>query len=1336
MRYSGYIATVVLAFCLAKVACQEPLEKEFGVPVIAKVWSVLTYLLQDSESWLLQELFPVVTRLDEAHVVENDEELANVVGDVLVDVYERADLASLLLKYCDLYPMGFPDRSINSLYHNELYFLLNGNQYSSADDVFYFKSGDLTAQAKVPDADIVSRRDIIIGTDSKAPVVILYGCPSIDSGFDDFNRNLYSEATQSGKLRYIWRSTCSLNYTSDMTELPLGFTKKEGVELSSWDWDSPADIPKEFVKDRYQLYTPTSEELNDIDMGVASLISSHYKKSNSFKSTLKYAKGIVNNFLLLVPDLLKLDISDDVFKSNEKLTAMGIDYNMLGVYINGQNIRYSVLNEYNLLNSLFNEFKNFNILTKLLKGISSKSKISSSKKLLSIFSQVSLPNLRELQPVKLDLHRHVAFSNSVIYFNDIEKDPQYKGFSKEVDKFFEKSKYGELPEYKKNWNEVIFVIDFNNLNNKVTQEALAGLLRALTITLQGYPQRIGLLPLHSGSDKNIIRSIYELKDTGLAELKSFLEQLSLNENNEINDKEFLESDYDNIPGIAEYLNELEIYDNSLIINGEIYVFKPNTWHYLITKIIKKDVALLKRELRKYSGQKDVDVRGILHLKSSNIRHSKYTPDYFSDATFTSMNNTVLRSIDDNIIEYIPKKGYNLLHTVTIVDGFTTLDSLKRLDNLINIGFAGVRVRIINRSSKKSVIWSKLQKIFSKSNILEDMSAMTKKKYKNVKPSNVLSMKFLSEWLPDITDEQLKVGSFIVLNGRFIHLDEGEIPSTALFEAMIQREAKRTLDSLNAIEKLYPHFTEKKVNPNKIEMLSALLSKIFYHGTQIYNNGLDYKTESTLPRMDLSSFFEGSDILKFQSSIAIKPIDMLLIIDPLEERSQKILTLVSRYLDVPFINFQVVLLPTKDLNVMPIQRVYNDDAEFDGFLSESFSNYFDIEVDCNPKLTFNELSNVKSIILEVNAFNETNPISEGNVDGIGGVCLEVIDESGKLLGQGITMGTFGYAQFSLDQLSPELKIQSCDSRYKVSSFSVNGRPDYLASDTFSVIDFNPLQIYVKLQKTDVTSERVPLSNITLNVLTTLKGSRGEEEDYKNMLLSILSKASVDQSVKFWLVDGSYTSSSFREFCKNFNENPKINGEIKFLKYEWPTWLRPQRFLSRKMDIFKLLFIDVMMPMDVGKVLYMDASRIEFNPFKVIEGLESVDMPFIMLPMGGDGYWNEGYWEKMQKENGLKFFSTKPTFVINVNKLREIHGGDELRIHYQRLSADLKSLVNIDQDLVNDMQLKLPIAAMKRSLLARFPEDADKILRFKKQLNMLPQSEDGNVADGQDILHDEL
>ena len=172
------------------------------------------------------------------------------------------------------------------------------------------------------------------------------------------------------------------------------------------------------------------------------------------------------------------------------------------------------MDPWSLVRIVSKELKEQQLLSEMLENykLTLRGKAGLSKELLKKFSQLSLSNLQGSQPPKYDLHRFPGFSESIIYFNDIEKDLQYKEkLSTKLSSFFDKSDFGILPAFKENWNEVVFVIDFSDLYSKENLSALSGLLRALDIIKNGYPQRIGLLPLYHGEMPPVLRNIYELK---------------------------------------------------------------------------------------------------------------------------------------------------------------------------------------------------------------------------------------------------------------------------------------------------------------------------------------------------------------------------------------------------------------------------------------------------------------------------------------------------------------------------------------------------------------------------------------------------------------------------------------------------------------------------------------------------------------------------------------------------------------------------------------------------------------------------------------------------------
>lgn len=1320
-----------LRFC----ASVELFAPKIGVPDQLKIWSILKFLFYEEDEAILRGLYPIVTGLEENESDfewdQGDSDLVDLVGSVLSVKYGRDDLASLIPLYSRLYPMGFAESHEDDSSSNELFFILNGKRYENSDDAFYLKSGDLKKQATVADYDVIRPNEVVIGTNPTSPIVILYGCPDSNGEFEEFNRNLYSEAMNSGKLRYIWRPTCSLSDTT-LSGIPIDFTVKETSDISALPMEA-LQIPEEFAKSSYAFYSPNEGELSDLDLKVASLIANHYRNTRDFKSSLRYSKGIINNFPLLVPQLLLSDVdTSKVLRSNNILKAKGFDYNMLGLYINGQNWKLSELDHYTLTNAITSEYVNLRNLHAVLQRVDPQSTLLTAKELMNKFSQFSLPNYQDLQPIKVDLHRIPGFSESVIYFNDIEIDDQYSDLTLDIEKFFENSKFGELPEYRQNWNEVIFVIDFNRLEDSDTVSALEGLNRAIQVITQGYPQRVGMLPLNTGTAEGIVNKIYELRDSDLLDVEDFLSSLP--------QEEVLGTcDYSNAPDVSKLLSELQISQTSIIINGEVYPFKKNTWHYLIAKIIKKDKALLQRELTKYvnpdSTHQDVDVRGILHFKSANCRHTKYTPDYFSDSTYSLMNNSELQLIDDRVFEYIKGREYNLLHTATLVDDFDTAQALKKLQNLLNTGFIGVRVRVVHKGALPSSNWKNLKKILSKGEFSSDLNSLVEK-CKEQLPKNDLNLGVLRKWLPGLRQEYLNTDSFIVVNGRFIHLETNEIPSKKHFEGIIKREAKRSLDAMYALEAIYPSFSENKIDPDFIETVSATLTKMFYQGAQLYDNGVNYTPEGSLSRIDLAQFLKTDNFTVFRDSNAFeRPIDVVLVLDPLEERSQKLLSLTSLLEHLPFVNLHIVIMPTEDMKIMPIRRIYMDDVnDLINNLSQEVVQNFHVEFDTPSNFFVSNIRELQGVVLEIHAFQKDSPVSEANIDGVGGLCLELVDEKGDVVDSCITMKTFGYGQFIVRQLFSGYVIRSCDPRFKVTSFALDARADYVASSSFSLSSFNTMKIYVEVEQITPSLELLEKNNDNMiNIFTVLKDEAQEEENYKKMIVSFLLTPYKGKEIKFWTLDQPFITDSFKNFCEAVNNDSTLNGSIEILKYKWPPWLRPQRFNDRRMDVSKILFLDVIFPKNTSKILYMDPSS---NPIDPVDLYDSDDgkNPFAMFKMTGDGYWEEGYWAKKLKENRLNFHSVEPAFSINLIKVREHGIGDKLRIHYQRLSADVNSLKKIDQDLLNDLQLEFPISALRRSRERQLEIDHVAVSNWlQNSKTSIPKQSSRETTD---YIHDEL
>ena len=89
----------------------------------------------------------------------------------------------------------------------------------------------------------------------------------------------------------------------------------------------------------------------------------------------------------------------------------------------------------------------------------------------------------------------------------------------------------------------------------------------------------------------------------------------------------------------------------------------------------------------------------------------------------------------------------------------------------------------------------------------------------------------------------------------------------------------------------------------------------------------------------------------------------------------------------------------------------------------------------------------------------------------------------------------------------------------------------------------------------------------------------------------------------------------------------------MTYKWPSWLRPQKEKQRIIWAYKILFLDVLFPMDLKKVIFVDADQIVRADLQELVDLDLHGAPYGYTPMGDDNpdmegfrFWKTGYWKE--------------------------------------------------------------------------------------------------------------
>jgi len=188
------------------------------------------------------------------------------------------------------------------------------------------------------------------------------------------------------------------------------------------------------------------------------------------------------------------------------------------------------------------------------------------------------------------------------------------------------------------------------------------------------------------------------------------------------------------------------------------------------------------------------------------------------------------------------------------------------------------------------------------------------------------------------------------------------------------------------------------------------------------------------------------------------------------------------------------------------------------------------------------------------------------------------------------------------------------------------------------------------------------------------------------------------VKFWFIE-NFLSPSFKKFIPHLAK--EYGFEYELVTYKWPHWLRSQSEKQRTIWGYKILFLDVLFPLDLEKVIFVDADQIVRADLKELVEMDLHGAPYGYTPFcnsrketEGFRFWKTGYWEKHLHG---KPYHISALYVIDLVKFRQMAAGDRLRGEYQMLSADKNSLANLDQDLPNNMQDTIPIFSLPQEWL---------------------------------------
>ncbi|KAK8561287.1 hypothetical protein V6N12_048361 [Hibiscus sabdariffa] len=123
------------------------------------------------------------------------------------------------------------------------------------------------------------------------------------------------------------------------------------------------------------------------------------------------------------------------------------------------------------------------------------------------------------------------------------------------------------------------------------------------------------------------------------------------------------------------------------------------------------------------------------------------------------------------------------------------------------------------------------------------------------------------------------------------------------------------------------------------------------------------------------------------------------------------------------------------------------------------------------------------------------------------------------------------------------------------------------------------------------------------------------------------------------------------------------DYELITYKWPTWLQKQTEKQRIIWAYKILFLDVIFPISLEKVIFVDADQVVRADIGELYDMDIKGKPFAYTPfcdnnkdMDGYRFWRQGFWKEHLRGRP---YHISALYVVDLVKFRETSAGDNLR-----------------------------------------------------------------------------
>lgn len=1190
-------------------------------------------------------------------------------------------------------------------------FVYNGKATCEATDVFALES---TTKARTP-LDLLDTDHVIGGAASEVPWAVLYA-DFASQDFPVFHSNLLASALEQ-KVSYVLRYKPSKTASNPSSQIggygataQLKRTDYLVVNDRGVDGEDAPELKLDLGGNKVDESVVPSLDLRAASfiLGAEDPFSALIDVSLNFPARIRDFKDHELNMDLL-GDIDDNDAADFYSGGTNVLLA------------NGRPVFTTERNIYQLLDTLASEQRFVAGLEELGLGTEKAKELLTSGIVLGDAESAAKPP----KPLRYNLA-----SDAIMWLNDIKTDPRFRNWKSAARLLTTDTPPGQFVPIKRNINSLILAVDFSN------PSWLQMLGQLLQILRRGAPVQVGIVPVTNGNAAKMFVDLCTVSASlmarqiyiagllqGMAPKEAFQQALDAQLPEHPEPVELSSSEI--WTAIAKWASQFEINQGAIFANG-VHIPVTQTWLVDATAQFGADSAVTRNWVESEEldeADTTTNLRDKLLALGSERRSDIVDPINPAAIVYVDPSAAAAAAPGTAAVWTVPDAEQN----VWFVADFNVPQAYTQLATLLDVAGTTKRFSVTVMPLAFGSVDDRYARAYAALQQLSKLPAL----------AAINSIEALGRWhhedspMPKIVDEEASPAlvafasqsvrstlfntvvprqANLVIDGRLVVLSQ--LLDSELITQLIDRETPR-------VERL-----TRAANANKIECVSAFVTRITaaWHGTE--NSRL------------LTEKWRGQE-RAVTRNVTNSQVDLVALVDPGSEIGQELVAMIQHVAEMESFSIRVMLSPRqleeKDILNRHYRGVFPSAPRFDakGRLAPP-SAHFELEDDVLYVLGIDEPAawvvmaqncdyDLDNVILNavtgdrlLVSYELRRLLLEGHASDITahqaprGVQLVLGDSQTPRLTDTMIMANLGY--FQLQTAPGFFHIELADGPSR-EIFQFNG--DGVTSDGISlwVTEMDGTTIMPQLvrragqEAADVLEppkksgwfnrKSKSVDSADINIFTVASGHL-YERFLSIMTLSVMRHTK--HTVKFWLIE-NFLSPSFKKFLPDLAA--EYGFEYEFVTYKWPTWLRGQSEKQREIWGYKILFLDVLFPQSLSKVIFVDSDQIVRTDMMELVNEDLKGAPYGYTPMGDDReemegfrFWKQGYWERFLQ--GAPYHISA-LYVVDLDRFRQMGAGDILRQHYQQLSADPNSLSNLDQDLPNNLQFIVPIHSLNKDWL---------------------------------------